>query len=92
MVVSEKETTEEAARTDSSGGSPEEIVQLRGLTVRFQMRKGFLSRHKVEILAVDNVSFSIGRGRTLGLVGATDLEGGFQAWAASGLPVRRGAR
>jgi peptide/nickel transport system ATP-binding protein len=71
MVVSEKETTEEAARTDSSAGSPEEIVQLRELTVRFQMRKGFLSRHKVEILAVDNVSFSIRRGRTLGLVGAT---------------------
>jgi len=28
----------------------------------------------------------------VGLVRATDLEGGFQAWAASGLPVRRGAR
>jgi len=26
----------------------------------------------------------------LGLVGATDLEGGFQAWAAAGLPVTRG--
>jgi rhodanese-related sulfurtransferase len=26
----------------------------------------------------------------LGLAGATDLEGGFQAWAAAGLPVTRG--
>ena len=28
----------------------------------------------------------------VGLVRATDLEGGFQAWAASGLPVRAAAR
>ncbi len=28
----------------------------------------------------------------VGLVRATDLEGGFQAWAASGLPVRGAAR
>ena len=28
----------------------------------------------------------------VGLVRATDLEGGFQAWAASGLPVRDAAR
>jgi rhodanese-related sulfurtransferase len=27
--------------------------------------------------------------RQLGLVNATDLDGGFQAWAAAGLPVRR---
>ena len=25
----------------------------------------------------------------LGLAGATDMEGGFEAWAAAGLPVRR---
>ena len=29
--------------------------------------------------------------RDVGLVRATDLEGGFKAWAASGLPVTRGA-
>jgi rhodanese-related sulfurtransferase len=28
----------------------------------------------------------------LGLINATDLAGGFQAWAAAGLPVSRPAR
>jgi rhodanese-related sulfurtransferase len=28
--------------------------------------------------------------RSLGLLNATDLDGGFQAWAAAGLPVHRG--
>jgi rhodanese-related sulfurtransferase len=30
--------------------------------------------------------------RRIGLTGATDLDGGFQAWAAAGLPVDRGPR
>lgn len=34
-------------------------------------------------------SFAAASVRTLGLRGATDLDGGFQAWAAAGLPVER---
>lgn len=34
-------------------------------------------------------SFAAASVRALGLRGATDLDGGFQAWAAAGLPVER---
>ena len=34
-------------------------------------------------------SFAAATLQTLGLAGATDLDGGFAAWAAAGLPVRR---
>jgi oligopeptide/dipeptide ABC transporter ATP-binding protein len=50
---------------------PEEILRLRDLTVRFELRRGMLSRHKLEMTAVDGVSLSVPRGTTLGLVGAT---------------------
>ena len=49
----------------------EEILRLRELTVRFELRRGMLSRHKLDMKAVDRVSLSVPRGTTLGLVGAT---------------------
>jgi oligopeptide/dipeptide ABC transporter ATP-binding protein len=49
----------------------DELVQIRNLSVRFKTRKGLVSRTTVEITAVDDVTLSIERGRTLGLVGAT---------------------
>lgn len=59
----------------SSGGRPhdlpEALVKLEELNVRFQLTRGLLSREKVDILAVDRVSFSIARGQTFGLVGGT---------------------
>lgn len=44
------------------------IVQVKGLTKRFPVKTGFL-QPKNEIIAVDNVSFSIGDAETFGLVG-----------------------
>jgi len=50
---------------------PDELVQIRNLSVEFKTRKGMLSRATVLITAVDDVTLSIERGRTLGVVGAT---------------------
>lgn len=53
---------------DPSGG---ELLQVRDLSVRFQVARGVLTQVKTSVLAVDEVSFSVARGRTLGLVGGT---------------------
>ncbi len=47
------------------------LLSVRGLTKRFQLRKGGLfSRGKAgEIVAVEDVSFDVGRGKCLGIVG-----------------------
>lgn len=47
------------------------LVELQDLSVRYQARRGILSRTKTEIVAVDHVTLAIQRGRSLGLVGAT---------------------
>jgi len=46
-----------------------EVVRVEGLGVRYPVREGFLNRVVGEIQAVDDVSFSVNRGETLGLVG-----------------------
>ncbi len=46
------------------------LVRLDGVTVTFDVgRDGFWGRHPKQLRAVDDVSFTIGRGETLGLVG-----------------------
>jgi oligopeptide/dipeptide ABC transporter ATP-binding protein len=60
-----------ASPTHNSVALSEELVQLRDVSVRFQLRRGLFSRREVEVLAVDHVSLSVKRGRTLGVVGAT---------------------
>ncbi len=45
------------------------ILEVQNLTVRFPVTGGVLLRRTGEVRAVDNVSFTIGRGETLGLVG-----------------------
>jgi rhodanese-related sulfurtransferase len=48
--------------------------------------------HKVRVIVVCNEGFSSSLAaaslQDLGLVNATDIEGGFQAWKAAGLPVQ----
>ncbi len=44
------------------------LLEVSGLTLEFRAGRGLFSRGR-PVLAVDDVSFSIGRGRTLGLVG-----------------------
>ena len=48
----------------------ETLIEVRNLEVRFPIRKGGLFRRRiVELRAVDDVSFDIRRGETVGLVG-----------------------
>jgi len=51
--------------------SGEQILQVENLSKIFKTRKGFISRRKSEVRAVDRVSFSLHQGETLGLVGET---------------------
>jgi oligopeptide/dipeptide ABC transporter ATP-binding protein len=51
----------------SSGPVP--LVAVAGLETHFPVRRGLLRRAVGAVRAVDGVSFAIGRGRTLGLVG-----------------------
>lgn len=46
-----------------------EVLSVNGLSVRFPVRSGLLQRAKMHLTAVDDVSFSIRKGETLGLVG-----------------------
>jgi peptide/nickel transport system ATP-binding protein len=52
-------------------GSPDEpIVQVKGLSIRYPVgRAGFWGQQRLFVHAVDDVSFEIRRGETLGLVG-----------------------
>lgn len=45
------------------------LIEVRNLKKYFPIKKGFLGRHVNYVQAVDNVSFDICRGETLGLVG-----------------------
>ena len=58
----------------SSGGgrmtpTPEPILEVDDLRVRFPVHGGIFLRKIAEVKAVDGVSFTLGRGETLGLVG-----------------------
>jgi len=51
-------------------GTPQDVIlEVENLSVRFPVTGGVLLRRVGEVRAVDNVSFTIGRGETLGLVG-----------------------
>jgi peptide/nickel transport system ATP-binding protein/oligopeptide transport system ATP-binding protein len=45
------------------------LIEVRGLKKHFPIHQGFFSRVSGQVYAVDGVSFHIGRGETLGLVG-----------------------
>jgi peptide/nickel transport system ATP-binding protein/glutathione transport system ATP-binding protein len=50
-------------------GFDEKLLHVKGLTTRFAVKGGFLRRTVANVHAVEDISFSLDRGRTLGLVG-----------------------
>ena len=49
------------------------MLEVEGLKKHFPVRKGLLRRTVGHVYAVDDVSFTIGAGETLGLVGRIGL-------------------
>ena len=61
----------EAGGRDGSAGEPDVLLEVRHLTKEFVARRGVLGRGRFVVQAVDDVSFDIRAGETLGLVGET---------------------
>jgi oligopeptide/dipeptide ABC transporter ATP-binding protein len=61
--------THDACATPGAGPTRAPVLEVTGLKKHFPVRKGILRRTVGHVLAVDGVSFSIGEGETLGLVG-----------------------
>jgi len=53
----------------SNGSARPAVLEVRDLKKHFPVRKGLLQRAGGTVFAVDGISFSIGQGETLGLVG-----------------------
>ena len=53
----------------SRGAQGRTLLRVRGLVKHFPVRKGILSRVVAQVKAVDDVSFDLAEGETLGLVG-----------------------
>ena len=60
--------------------SPTPLLAVRNLKKYFQVQGGLFGRGRAELRAVDGVSFDLGRGKTLGLVGRKRL------WKNDGRP------
>lgn len=68
-MVQETTTTEKAKNVKSSDGH-DNIIEVKNLKQYFPISSGVLFQRKIgDVKAVDNVSFNIRRGETLGLVG-----------------------
>jgi oligopeptide/dipeptide ABC transporter ATP-binding protein len=61
--------TDRPARTGANGASARLLLAVSGLTKHYPLRGGVFGRGRGEVHAVDEVSFGIAEGETLGLVG-----------------------
>ncbi len=65
MVSGQQQTT-----STGNGRDGQDLLQVRGLVKYFPVTAGIIFQHKVaDIKAVDDISFTVRRGETLGLVG-----------------------
>ncbi|MFN0050988.1 MAG: ABC transporter ATP-binding protein [Planctomycetales bacterium] len=62
-------TQVEPTAPETRSATPAPLLEVRELKKHFPVRAGLLGRVRAHLLAVDGVSFSLGAGRTLGLVG-----------------------
>ncbi len=53
----------------SSNGTVDNLVELENLTKRFAVKQGVFARGKAQVHAVEDVSLTVRRGETLGIVG-----------------------
>ena len=60
---------EAPARPAPGAGMTENLVEIEHLTKRFQVKQGVFARGKAEVHAVEDVSLTVRRGETLGIVG-----------------------
>ena len=58
-----------AASLPAAATGADQVIEVKNLSVRFPSHAGLFMRRTGEVRAVENVSFSIGKGETLGLVG-----------------------
>ncbi|AWB24986.1 ABC transporter ATP-binding protein [Methylobacterium currus] len=66
-ATGEPEASPPLPDTVREGGRP--VLEVKGLTTRFDIRGGLLSRVRGRVHAVENVSFAVRAGETLALVG-----------------------
>ncbi|MDR9394600.1 MAG: ABC transporter ATP-binding protein, partial [Roseovarius sp.] len=59
----------DAATPEPIPGSEDRLLEVEGLTTRFPVRGGLLRRKIANVHAVEDVSFTLNKGRTLSLVG-----------------------
>ncbi len=59
----------DAATPEPIPGSEDRLLEVEGLTTRFPVRGGLLRRKIANVYAVEDVSFTLNKGRTLSLVG-----------------------
>src|SRR5438045_1196387 len=74
MTTEEVDVTEADLEANPQAGGAlvpveDKILEVRGLVKHFPVRAGFLRRQVAEVHAVCGVTFDVGRGETLGLVG-----------------------
>ena len=69
-TISEK-TTSDIISTSVSGENREILLQVKGLHLRYSSGKSWLGREKHWVHAIQDISFDVFRGETLGLVGVS---------------------